>query len=97
MSILKFAPVAEDDLDGIGDYIAEDSPEASGRVVEKITNTCRMLSQHPFSGRLRNELVQDMRSFPVGSYVVFYDVIPDGIEVVRVLHGARDFHAIFKS
>lgn len=52
---------------------------------------------HPLSGRLRNELLQDMRSFSSGSYVIFYDVIPDGIEVVRVLHGARDFHAIFTS
>jgi toxin ParE1/3/4 len=29
-----------------------------------------------------------------GSYAIFYRAIPDGIEVVRVLHGRRDIEAI---
>jgi len=48
-------------------------------------------------GRLRDELADGLRSFPVGRYVIFYRPIPKGIEIVRVLHGARDLDAIFRS
>ena len=38
----------------------------------------------------REELASGLRSFPVRRYVVFYRPLVDAIEVVRVLHGARD-------
>jgi toxin ParE1/3/4 len=37
----------------------------------------------------------NLRSFPVGSYVIFYRPIEEGIEVIRVLHSARDIEDIF--
>jgi len=36
-----------------------------------------------------------MRSFPFGRYVIFYVPLEDGIDVVRVLHSARDIDAVF--
>lgn len=35
-----------------------------------------------------------LRSSPVGNYLIFYRPLPDGIEILRVLHGARDIAAI---
>jgi toxin ParE1/3/4 len=35
-------------------------------------------------------LASGLRSFPVGRYVIFYMPTPKGVEIVRVLHGARD-------
>ena len=46
-------------------------------------------------GRSRPELAASVHSFPVARYVVFYRPAADGIEVVRVLHGARDIGATF--
>jgi len=46
-------------------------------------------------GRARHELVVDLRSFPFGRYVIFYMPIEGGIDVVRVLHSARDVDAAF--
>ena len=46
-------------------------------------------------GRARDELAPDVRSFPFGRYVIFYMPLDDGIDVVRVLHGARDVDAVF--
>jgi toxin ParE1/3/4 len=46
-------------------------------------------------GVKRNELMPSLRSFVVDRYVIFYLPIPKGIEVVRVLHGARDLNALF--
>ena len=45
-------------------------------------------------GRSRPELARNVRSFPVGKYVIFYVALVDGVEVVRVLHGARDIDSI---
>lgn len=46
-------------------------------------------------GRARPELATGVRSFPFGRYVIFYAPLDDGIDVVRVLHGARDIDGIF--
>ena len=40
-------------------------------------------------GRARDELAPGIRSFPFGRYLVFYPPIGDGIDVLRILHGAR--------
>ena len=54
-----------------------------------------MLARNPAAGRERPELVSDLRSFLVGRYILFYRPIDDGVEIVRVLHGARDIDSIF--
>jgi toxin ParE1/3/4 len=53
-----------------------------------------LLAIQPRAGRLRPELAPELRSFPVGRYVVFYRPQDDGIDVVRVLHSARDIESI---
>ena len=55
----------------------------------------RVLATQLMLGRARNEPAPGVRSFPVGRYVVFYVPLDDGIDVVRVLHGARDIDAVF--
>jgi toxin ParE1/3/4 len=46
-------------------------------------------------GRIRSDLLPNLRSFPVGNYVIFYFPADDGIEVIRILHGARDIQQLF--
>ncbi len=45
--------------------------------------------------RARKELATDLRSFPFGRYVIFYTPVHDGIDVVYMLHSARDIDAAF--
>jgi toxin ParE1/3/4 len=40
-------------------------------------------------------LLVNLRSFTVKNYVIFYQPTADGIEVLRVLYGARDIHRVF--
>jgi len=47
-------------------------------------------------GRVRDELAPSLRSFPVGRYVIFYRLIKNGIEITRILHGARDLKSAFE-
>ena len=45
-------------------------------------------------GRERPEILSSIRSFGVMSWVVFYSVGDGFIDIVRVLHGARDLDEI---
>lgn len=49
---------------------------------------------NPLVGRARPKLAAALRSFPEGRYVLFYRPAPNGIELVRVLHSARDLPAL---
>ena len=88
-------PLAETDILEIWDYIADDSLAAADRWVDHLDEQCRVLATQPMMGRARDELAPGVRSFPFGRYVVFYMPLDDGIDVVRVLHGARDIDAVF--
>jgi toxin ParE1/3/4 len=47
-------------------------------------------------GRARPELAIDLRSFAVRNHVIFYTPLPKGVEIVRVLHGARDLETVLR-
>ena len=83
-------PRAETDLVEIWSYIADDNEPAADRLLGRVDGELKMLLEHPQAGRLRPELKPELRSLPVGNYVVFYRPTPDGIEVVRVLSGYLD-------
>ena len=84
------------DLIEMGLYLARDNPAAADRLLDAIDAACRLLAANPELGRLRPELAPEVRSFPVRGRVIFYRPIPDGIQVLRVLHGARDIPAQFE-
>jgi toxin ParE1/3/4 len=46
-------------------------------------------------GAERSDLATALRSWPLDNYLIFYKPLPDGIEVLRVLHGARDLPPFF--
>ena len=87
--VLK-TPEAELDLIEIAAYIEADNAAAAERLLDKLDEKCRLLSEFLGLGRSREELAESLRSFPVGNYVIFYLPFTDGINVIRVLHGARD-------
>ncbi|WP_025032820.1 type II toxin-antitoxin system RelE/ParE family toxin [Bradyrhizobium sp. DOA9] len=87
------SPQTEIDLTAIWDYIAADNPRAADALLDHIDATFNMLAETPFAGRERRELRAGLRSFPVGNYLIFYVPTPDGIDVVRVMHGRQDINA----
>jgi toxin ParE1/3/4 len=86
-------PQADDDLDAIWDFIASDSTRTADKQIARIGEIFEMLIENPLAGRERRELRASLRSFPVGSYVIFYVPLPDGAEIIRVMHGRQDIHA----
>jgi toxin ParE1/3/4 len=90
-----FAPAALRDLIEIHDFIACESPQAACRLLQRFEEKAGHLAASPAIGRPRHELHPGYRSFAIGSYVIFYQPIENGIEIVRVLHGRRDIDTIF--
>jgi len=86
---------AEIDLVEIWLYVAADTMKAADRVLAMIDEKCRLLAERKLLGRERPDLDPNLRSFPVGSYIIYYKLEPDGIIVARVLHGSRDQAAEF--
>jgi toxin ParE1/3/4 len=86
--------LAERDLDEIWYHIAVDNLNAADALLDRIDQRCRLLASQPMVGRARPELAPDLRSLAATPYVIFYNPQADGIEVVRVLHGARDVIAL---
>jgi toxin ParE1/3/4 len=80
---------AAEDLIEIWSYIAEDNPTAADQLLDKIDETCARLAEFPNLGQARPDLRQGLRHSVIGRYLVVYREVPGGIEIVRVLHGAR--------
>lgn len=96
MSRLVVAPRAEADLQGILEYISQDRPAAGRRLVKDLRKACQFLAEHPGAGELQPELPgKNLRTFSVRGYVIFFRPLKDGAQVVRVIHGARDWPTLF--
>ena len=96
MKQFRVSDVARSDLDEIWLYIAQDDLDAADKFIRAIISRFPKLAAMPLIGRQREELSPNLRSFPVSRYVIFYRPIEDGVEIVRVLHGARDFPPLFE-
>lgn len=98
MARTDYLPEAVDDLYAIWQHVAEQSrsEEVADRLVDMIDDTCRSYATQPLLGEARPELADDVRCFTAGNYVVFYLPRCDGIEVIQVIHGARDIPAHFR-
>ena len=97
MPIIKISAAAEDDLKEIWTHIAEDDDESATNLVKEMIRKFATLRDHPKIGREQNELLVNLRSFPVKDYIIFYQPFEGGIEILRVLHGSRDIGTIFES
>jgi len=84
------------DYRAIWDYVAQDNPDAADRLLRTFDAKVNFLSDFPHAGRRRPELRPRLRSFSVGKYIIFYRPIRGGMELIRVLHGARDVRRAFR-
>jgi toxin ParE1/3/4 len=87
--------LAQQDFRNIWHYIAIDNPTAADRLLRRIDSKVELYAANPNMGRPRDKLATGLRSFPVGDFVVFYRIVGDGIELVRIMHGARRMNDLF--
>jgi plasmid stabilization system protein ParE len=95
MKPFVLTPRAEQDLSDIWDYIAADSVDAADRVLTALERAIYKLSKSPGLGHWREDLADKRhRFFLVYSYLIVYRPETKPLQVIRVLHAARDIQSI---
>lgn len=97
MPSVNWTPTAKTDLFAITFFIGEQQnrPATAEQIVRGIHAKCDVYAAQPALGSPRQDLGEDFRAFHHTRYVIVYRPIADGIEVVRVVDGARDFTELF--
>ena len=91
MSRFIFAPAARQDLRDIQEFIARESIPGARRVMRELRNACARLADDPYLGHSREDLTeQPVLFWPVRAYFIIYRPETSPLEIVCVLHGARD-------
>jgi plasmid stabilization system protein ParE len=98
MSNYQFTPQAADDLLDIWSFIARDSFEAADRVEAAVFRACELLSDCPLAGRRRMDVTALPLRFwvvhPYPNYLIVYDPESNPLQIIRILHGARDLPSV---
>lgn len=96
-------PKADHDLDEQAYYFAAKAgPELGHRFLLSAHETFSLLATQPEMGwhaRLKNPLLASMRVFRVSGFekmLVLYRPSPDGVEILRVIHGSRNIMALLR-
>jgi plasmid stabilization system protein ParE len=85
------APDALQDLQDIWDFIGSDNVLAANKLEDESFEAFEMLAKRPRMGHTRSDLTErDVRFWPVGQYLIVYRSLPNTLQIVAVLHGARD-------
>jgi toxin ParE1/3/4 len=94
-------PAAEDDLADQARHLARRNAQLAVRFLEAAERAFEHLAAMPLIGtprRFRSSHLRGLRSWPLKGFervLVFYLPLEDGIDVLRVLHGARDLGSFF--
>lgn len=92
-SAYVLTPIATRDLDGILEFLVE---RAGSRVAlqmhaEFADGFAKIAARPEFAGHLRTDLADEsLRVLAISSYLVIYRLNTQPVEIVRVIHGARD-------
>ncbi len=94
MSKYIISQAASQDLDDICDYFASRSIEAGERFVTAFNQKCKNLVKFPHIGRSYDLVSPGLRGISLDGYIIFYQLISDSIEIVRVVSGYRDLPSL---
>ncbi|MDR3474849.1 MAG: type II toxin-antitoxin system RelE/ParE family toxin [Devosia sp.] len=93
---LRFADKARRDLVEIAEYVAMDSPKQADLLVARIEDCCHGLLDSPMRFPVvRKRAGVELRRVVLGNYSIFYMAAPDVVQIVRILHAARDLDSLF--
>lgn len=97
---IVYLPIAEQDLIDIIQYILLDNPDAALSMASKFDEAISVLELFPLSGLVPHDSrLQSLnyRMLVVGSYLVFYVVQHETVEIRRILHSKRKYDFLLLS
>jgi toxin ParE1/3/4 len=84
---LRYERGALADLDAIFAYIAKDNRDAAARLVARVEQATARIAEQPYLGEATRN--PRFRRFPVGNYLIVYEVGANEVILHYVRHGAR--------
>ena len=94
---LVISPLAERDLEEIGDYIARDNPLRAVSFINEIAEQCAKIAEGPEHYRAWKELDENIRVCPFSSWLIVFSFHAQRVRIERILHGARDIRRLLTS
>jgi toxin ParE1/3/4 len=92
---VRFTRRARDDLLDIWLAIASRNSDAvADRIYNRIEHACVLLQNQPQLGPGRPEIAEDARALVIERWLALYRLVEDGVQVVRIIDGARDLTRI---
>jgi toxin ParE1/3/4 len=97
---VRWRPAARRDLLHLARWIARDNPDAAHRFLDAARDTVHMLADLPKlgpTGRFRSRGLRQVRIWRIPGFekiLVIYAAERTGIDVLRVVHGARDLDTL---
>jgi toxin ParE1/3/4 len=71
------------------------SIDIANRLIDRITEGFWLLGKHPYLGRPRSEdLRPGLRTFPIGEYLIVYQVRGEDAAILHVMRGSRDIEGL---
>ena len=95
MSHYVISPSASRDLNTIADYFLTRNIEAGEKLFQEFNQKCKNLAKFPNMGKSYAHIKLSLRGLPLDGYIIFYRVINDGVEILRVVSGRQDLEALF--
>ena len=100
---ILITPLANQDIDAHVNYLRVYNEKAAFCLFDAIRLTLTQISKIPKIGvsyPLQNSRLAGLRKWHVkdfSNYIIFYLEKPEQIEVVRILHGARDIRVVLEN
>ena len=102
MSTIHWRRGVDDDVLELARYLIEQSEEAARRFVDAVQTTLKDLAQMPGMGSRKDfddPELSEVRSWRVegfSNHLIYYFPLSDGIDVLAIMHGARDVESLLK-
>ena len=89
------APSASKDLSNIADYFLTVNVSAGEKLFHEFNKKCRNLVSFPQMGKSYNHIKSNLRGLTLNGYIIFYRIVDDNIEILRVVNDRQDLESIF--
>ena len=87
----RLSPEARRQIDEIGALVADDNVDAALKIYDAFEDAFELLAENPGIGHTREDLTtRPVKFWSVFSYLVIYDPESSPLQIITVVHSARD-------